>query len=226
MAVGPCSFSRWQRTESEHRQTYMANTDTAPPLTIGVRGSGPGAGKDAAADIICEALTARGFAPRREQFATPLRECVEALTGVAVAESQTSGGKNRRLPGWDMSVGQMMQRLGTDAIRNHLRSDAWVLALFRRFGETETVVISDVRFPNEVEAVRRRQGVVINIIRPSAARGAGGQTAALAGRDPDHVSERALDGTEADHVVTNDGTLEDLRDRVLALVDRLYPVDD
>lgn len=196
--------------------------DTATPLTIGVRGSGPGAGKDAAADIICEALVARGLAPRRERFATPLRECIEVLTGVTVAESQTTEGKSRLPPGWGMTVGQMLQRLGTDAVRNHLHGNAWVLALFRRFEGTETVVISDVRFPNESEAVRGRRGVVINIVRPSATREE--KTAALAGRDPGHFSERALDDAEADHVIMNDGTLEDLRDQVLALVDKLYPV--
>jgi hypothetical protein len=102
---------------------------------------------------------------------------------VTVAESQTTEGKNREVPGWGITVGQMLQRLGTDAVRADLHGDAWVLALFRRFGPAETVVISDVRTPNEEAAHRRRDGVVVNVVRPSGA--APGE--APAGRGPDHL---------------------------------------
>ena len=189
------------------------------PLTIGVRGSG--AGKDAAADYLCAALEARGLKPRRERFATPLRECIEVVTGVPVAVSETAEGKRREIPGWGMTVGRMLQRLGTDAVRERFHNDAWVLALFRRFGPRELVVISDVRFPNEEKAIRERGGVVLNIVRGGPA-AVGATAEALAGRDPDHSSERALDEVPADHTIGNSGTLDDLRTAVNELVWMLY----
>ena len=47
------------------------------------------------------------------------------------------------------------------------------MALFRRLGDEEVVVIGDVRFPNEVAAVRARRGVVIAVDRAGADADAG-----------------------------------------------------
>lgn len=204
----------WQKHSTKPKAPAA---EDARVLTIGVRGSGPGSGKDTVADFFAEAFRSRGLMRRRERFATPLRECVEILTGVSVAESQTTEGKARVLPEWGMTVGQMLQRLGTDAVRNNVHDRAWELALFQRFAPDDIVVISDVRFPNEEAAVRARAGVVVQVTRPDVA----GDDHGLVGRDPNHASERALDGSKPDHLIVNDGTLEDLRDRVFDLADRL-----
>lgn len=187
-------------------------------LTFGVAGSGPGCGKDTVADIICELLEKRGMGPRRERFATPVRECIAILTGVSVAESQTVEGKNRHLKGWDMTVGQMLQKLGTDAVRDNVHPDAWVLAAFQRLGDDDNVVFSDVRFPNEAEAIRGRGGFIVMVNRRAAN---AADSSYLAGRDPAHASETSLDGFQPDIVVDNNGTLETLRqdvDRVVGSI--------
>jgi hypothetical protein len=209
------------------RRSKLKARSSAPsamehPLTIGICGSGPGAGKDTVADLVCAALSERGVRPRRERFATPLRECVAILTGVSVAESRTTAGKGRHLPAWGMTVGQMLQRLGTEAVRGQLHEDAWVLSLFQRLGAEDVVVISDVRFPNEVAAIRARRGVVLRVERPAPAVEAAGAEAILAGRDPNHASERALDGVEADIVIANDGGLEELASATRAAVADLF----
>jgi hypothetical protein len=69
--------------------------------------------------------------------------------------------------------------------------------LFPRAG----VVIPDVRFPNEVDAIEKAGGRVVRIVRP----GAG-----LAGSAAHHVSETALDGVAIPYI-HNGGTLDDLR---------------
>ena len=194
----------------------------ASPLTIGIRGSGPGAGKDTVGKIICEDLERRALPHRREAFAASVRECIEILTGVPTSESETSAGKSRELPGWEMTVGEMHQRLGTEAVRDHLHPNAWVFSLFRRLNEdaTSIVVITDVRFPNEAEAIRNRRGVIISVVRG----GEGHASHFLGGRDPAHLSERAFEeaGDPADLVIRNEGTYNDLRENVLRAVGRLY----
>ena len=44
-----------------------------------------------------------------------------------------------------------LQLLGTDVFRNHFHQDIWVLSVMARYKEDENVVISDARFPNEVQ---------------------------------------------------------------------------
>jgi hypothetical protein len=104
-----------------------------------------------------------------------------------------------------MTVGRLLQVLGTDCFRALVGEDVWVDALFRGWaaGEYPPVVVADVRFPNEAAAVRRRGGVIV-LVR----RGAGGRAD---GRAAGHASERALDDEAPDLVLDNDGTIEDLR---------------
>lgn len=161
---------------------------------------------------MCAGLKARGTTPRRARFATPLRECVQVLTGVSVAESETEEGKRRYLPDWGMTVGQMLQRLGTEAVRDSLHPDAWVLALFSHLDDDEIVVISDVRFPNEEKAIRQRDGIIIHVERDQ-------QTDLLAGRDPSHASETARQSApQPEHTCTNGGSLDELRAKAEAIV--------
>ena len=61
--------------------------------------------------------------------------------------------------------------------------------------------ITDMRFPNEMEAVELREGVTIKVVRPGTAVGT-------------HPSETALDDAYFDHVISNDGTIEDLVEKV------------
>ena len=187
------------------------------PLTIGIRGSGPGAGKSTVGEIICEDLQRRALSHRREAFAAALRECIQILTGVPTSESETSAGKSRELPGWKMTVGELHQRLGTETVRN-VHPEAWIFSLFRRLDTASVVVITDVRFPNEAEAIRKRRGVIIHVVR-----GEGHASRYLGGRDPAHLSERAFTADDpADLVIRNEGTLKDLRENVLRAVGRLY----
>src|SRR5205823_4107649 len=85
--------------------------------------------------------------------------------------------------------------------------EAWVQAALNAAERISgPVVITDVRFPNEVEAVRRYGraestssiGAIVRVTRPG-----------LPETDL-HISETALDGLVADFPVMNDTTLEAL----------------
>ena len=77
----------------------------------------------------------------------------------------------------------------------------------RRDDRFTRAVITDVRYPNEVYAIRIRGGVVWRIERPGV-------------EVLNHESEHALDGWDSyDRIVKNGGDLEDLAQTVQALRD-------
>jgi hypothetical protein len=133
-----------------------------------------------------------------------------------------------------MSVRELLQKLGTEAMRNGLHTNVWVNALFADYKAEETHkvpryydelnkkglagyegiwehpnwIITDMRFPNELEAVVEKGGITIRVVRDYALRGGP--------EDPKniHPSETALDGHIMHYEIINDGSIEDLIERV------------
>lgn len=105
---------------------------------------------------------------------------------------------------------RLLQNLGV-AIREHLHSDAWVIAGEEAIEAAEgPVVVTDVRFPNEVQMVRRRAGMIVRVVRP-------GIEAAN-----EHISEHAIAGVEPDAIFMNDGTLDEIPEKVLSFVNEHF----
>lgn len=67
-------------------------------------------------------------------------------------------------------------------------------------------VIPDVRYPNEVEMIRRQGGMIVRIERPGV------------GPVNSHDSETNVPQLDVDHVIVNDGTLSDLAEKVRSLL--------
>lgn len=135
-------------------------------------------GKDSFADMIIRILPTF----KKQAFAGKLKHVSSILTGWP--DQYTREGKAHYLPEWKMTVGEFQQKLGTDAIRNGLRDDAWIIALFSDYEDGDNWIISDLRFPNEALAVRERGGVLVRINR---------KIEDDCGRDNQHSSETALD---------------------------------
>lgn len=102
------------------------------------------------------------------------------------------------------AVRDFLQRLGV-ACRDQIGPDVWVDALARRLRTHPSArcVITDVRFPNEANFVTEMGGQVWRIERPG--------TGPVNG----HTSETALDGWSFDRIIMNDGSLADLRRKVM-----------
>jgi len=60
-----------------------------------------------------------------------------------------------------------LQILGTDLFRNHLHKDIWVMAAERQIYNHKNVVISDIRFPNEICMIRNSEGQLWHVHRGS-----------------------------------------------------------
>lgn len=142
------------------------------------------------------------------KFAGKLKDIAEHLTGIPIEKFEDQEFKKTNLgPQWDyqidefntptkMTVRDFLQKLGTDAMRMGLHDNVWVNALMADYEEDEdgdlpNWIITDVRFPNEAQAIKDKGGVIIRIDRP--------------GVSPinDHPSEIGLDGWNFDYRIAN-----------------------
>lgn len=150
-------------------------------LLIGLVGYA-GSGKDEAAKYLVEE---RGFT--RVAFADPLKAVASAI-------------------GWDGRKDDIGRRLLQDlglAARQYINADVWLNAGLETIDATPgSVVVTDCRFQNEIDAIRARGGVVWRVDRPGVGPANG------------HVSEHEWTTIEPDAVIVNDGTIRDLRERM------------
>jgi len=94
------------------------------------------------------------------------------------------------------TVRKLLQRIGTEAGRHMLHPNIWVNNVFNRFTNDSHWIITDLRFPNEFETIKKRGGYTIKIVRE------------IGYDNSQHLSERALDNHNFDLVVHNIGDLK------------------
>lgn len=101
------------------------------------------------------------------------------------------------------SIREALQLVGTDFLRT-LSPDIHLDVADKFRDKSKLSVITDCRFPNEVEWVQRNGGKVIYIARPEAE---------AAAYESTHVSERGILDLrqKCDYLLQNDGTVEDLQ---------------
>ncbi|ANH49377.1 P-loop containing nucleoside triphosphate hydrolase [Freshwater phage uvFW-CGR-AMD-COM-C440] len=164
-------------------------------------------GKDTVAELLC-----LNYGYKRVSFADPMRQALYVLSPkidniVRLSEYVDDYG-------WDVAkqnqeVRRLLQVFGTEVGRKMFGLDFWIdIALKDLSGDTQ-VVISDVRFPNEADAIAKLGGSVWRINRKN--------HSAVNG----HASEHAMDNYMFNHVIYNDGTLDDLSDEVFMLAKHL-----
>lgn len=172
-----------------------------------------GAGKDSVAEIIMNAQPGKW---RVVKFAEKLKTITSMLTGYPIEDMYSQSGKGIFLQDYGMTIGEFQQKLGTEAVRDNLHTNAWVLSAFADVAEGENILITDCRFPNEMEEVRKRGGLVVRVEGdPLKKRGDGT-------RDDNHPSETALDDADFNITINNNGSLERLKVKVnqfLAVLD-------
>jgi hypothetical protein len=152
-----------------------------------------------------------------KKFAGKLKEIASLLTGIDIEDFEDQEFKKLYMsPEWGMTYREFLQKLGTEAMREGLHTNVWVNALMADYkwyvkewdelgnetvGEYPNWIITDMRFPNELEAVEERKGITIRVVRSGTTVGT-------------HASETALDDAYFDHVISNNGTFEDLIEKV------------
>ena len=208
-----------------------------------------GAGKDTAADYL---VNLHHF--RRESFANTLKDAVAQVFGWdrTMLEGRTKQSREWREqvdPWWskrlnmpDLTPRWVLQQWGTNVLRAGFHDDIWIASLENKLrNTTDDVVITDCRFPNEIQAIKAAGGRVISIVRgPEPAwynaavaynRGPNGNaewalSLSKLERAKVHPSEYSWVGTNFDAVLDNNGTLDDLYQQVKRLAQDHHDATD
>lgn len=141
-------------------------------------------------------------------FAEKLKKFVADLAGVNYELTLTQEGKNTFVESFNMTLGEMLQTIGTNAMRDNFDKDVWAKSVFTTLSTDGYYLLSDFRFTNEGDYIKKNGGVTLRINRPN------NPVAENSGRDLNHSSETELDDYDFDYVIENDGTYQELIDKV------------
>lgn len=116
------------------------------------------------------------------------------------------------MPDW--TVRKLLQFVGTELVRNHIDDHAWTKSLIKRYPKTGNIVVTDVRFPNEVEGIQELSGCPVFFIRVERPGHIGTDVGIK-----NHASE--IHDLEGDFTIMNDDTLEALYDKVEGVLEEI-----
>ena len=178
---------------------------------IGITANTDQAGKDSAASFINEYYSQKY---ENEKFAKPLKQMIASMTGESMEYLETTTFKDALLPSqWDIDgtpqTGRDLMIMIGHGLRQ-LQPNIWVNAMDERFlNNPNPIIITDVRYRNEIEWIRSNNGVVVHIVR--------GKT-----KENRNLAEQQLDGYRGhDVILENNAGLWDLRDKVRVFCDSL-----
>jgi hypothetical protein len=207
-------------------------------MIIGVCGF-IGTGKDTIADYL---VNIHQF--RRESFANTLKDAVSAVFGwnrelLEGRTKQSRAWREQRDEWWsdrlnmDITPRWVLQYWGTEVGRKAFHNDIWIASLENKLRTIEDdIVVSDCRFPNEIEAIKKAGGTVVRVVRGpepewynyALAVNAGPKnitwmTSKIAlGKYNIHASETSWVGYDFDLVLDNNGTMDHLYQQINDLV--------
>lgn len=193
-----------------------------------------GSGKDTVATMLVESYQFKQFA-----FADNLKKAIciifgweEALLKGITVESRIW--REQVDPYWEKELNRpgltprkVMQWIGTDVLREHFDDGIWIKSLKKQLITAKTnVVISDCRFPNEIDMVKNLGGIVIRVNRKDpewmSLYNQVQDTTILYEKYGIHPCETALINYDKyDYIIDNNGTLEELQEKIQLLMNDL-----
>jgi len=194
-----------------------------------------GSGKDTVADYL---VNFHEF--RRESFASTLKDSVAAVFGWdrTMLEGRTKEAREWREqvdPWWAERLAMptltprwVLQYWGTEVCRKGFHDDIWIASLENKLRNSKDhVVISDCRFPNEIQSIRAAGGIIVWVQRGELPDWYNVAVDANQGKNiaindlkirKIHASETAWVGTEFDVVLDNNGSIDDLYNHAKSIV--------
>jgi len=141
-------------------------------------------------------------------FADPIKESAKIIFNLT--EEQVNGDLKEIIDKrWDLTPRQILQKLGTEGCRNIFGQDIWIKRLKMELSKEENnnIIVSDIRFPNEAEAVKEMGGKLIKIIKSD-----------LPINKDSHISEQLIDKIESDMLIKNDFSMEEYYEHIDTLI--------
>ena len=194
-----------------------------------------GSGKDTVADYL---VNFHEF--RRESFANTLKDAVAAVFGWdrTLLEGRTKEAREWREqvdPWWAERLAMptltprwVLQYWGTEVCRKAFHDDIWIASLENKLRNSkDNVVISDCRFPNEIQSIRDAGGKIVWVQRGELPDWYDTAIEANLGHNyavqdlkmrKIHASETAWVGTNFDTVIDNNRSIDDLYQQAKLIV--------
>ena len=172
------------------------------------------------------------FVWKIRKFSEKLKEIISILTGIPVSEMEKEEVKNKVLPetfwvyklyvykkGYNLypyisnkgrfpddtlikpTLRDYLKYIGTDLFRDQLHPDIWINSLMNDYNDNENWIITDLRFKNEFNTVKEKGGVTIKVVKDNV-------------DNDSHKSENDLDDVEFDYTIDNNGSIEELIEKV------------
>jgi hypothetical protein len=204
-----------------------------------------GSGKDTVADYL---VNFHEF--RRESFASTLKDAVAAVFGWdrTLLEGRTKEAREWREqvdPWWAERLAMptltprwVLQYWGTEVCRKAFHDDIWIASLENKLRNSkDNVVISDCRFPNEIQSIRDAGGKIVWVQRGELPDWYDTAIEANLGHNyavqdlkmrKIHASETAWVGTDFDTIIDNNRSIDDLYQQAKLIVSNeisLLPVN-
>ena len=177
------------------------------PFIFGLCGNA-GTGKDSATEYLRYCPYLDGGA-QKLALADPIREIAKVF-GFTQEQMSDRTLKETEDPFWGFSPRTFMQKVGTEMFRNNLREDIWIKLLEKRINDIKSgvdtrvnppvktvipqmIFVTDVRFPNEAEAIKKMGGYIIKLHREGFSK---------TGENL-HPSEKFVEQIQADYTIEN-----------------------
>lgn len=146
-----------------------------------------------------------------KKFAGKLKNIVAELLNCSISNLESEDFKNSKIDYLSsedkiITPRYLLQYLGTDVLRNSINEDIHVNLLLNELKSSQNAnilafAITDLRFRNELEAIKKHGGLTIRLNRNEANKIVS---------NSQHESETALDSAQFDITIDNNGTFEEL----------------
>ena len=211
-----CVLPNWRRSKGALLEVHIAKAlglpiyvlkdgELTPRVTVLGLSGWARSGKDTVADYLVE-----NEGSTKVSFSAPMKEAMYRLNPrITVNEVvNTALRVGIDVYGWEglkersPDIRGLLQRFGTEVGREMFDENFWVDYALNSIEDGSKVVISDVRYPNEADAIRELGGKVYRVERD--------------GVFPanEHASEHALDTYKFDGKIQNNGTIQGLQQNV------------
>ena len=181
-----------------------------------------GSGKSLVSDYLVNKLQYDEYA-----FAKPVKD---VATAMGFTHNEVWGTQDQKLSKnkyWGISAREFLQKFGTEIGREILPSiipnmdmgtsgSPWIKlfeiywkSLIERKGDSATLVVSDVRFVDEANAVKQNSGILIRLVR---------KRKNISGAEHKHASETSMKDIKVDYVVYNNGTKKELYEKIFNIM--------
>lgn len=171
-------------------------------MIIGITGR-RGNGKSTIAKLIMEMYPEMDF--KLLSFPLPLKKVASKMFGITLEQLETIKDSTAMLykDGYDypISIRRILQDLGEFA--RSINQDYFLNEMKKELGNHENVIIADLRFLNEAAIISSfNDGYIIKVKRD------------IPTNNDNHPTEKEVDSIDADFLIQNSGTIDDLREGI------------